>query len=74
MKEETSKVFIDLIAVSHNSQGLGVGHKLVDAVVSKIRTSKDLYVTTQQNNIQVCHFYKKCGFKIADKQYLYIRF
>jgi dTDP-4-amino-4,6-dideoxy-D-galactose acyltransferase len=71
MKEEHSEGFIDLIAVSPEAQGQGVGQQLIDAVEASLGLEKELYVPTQQTNEQACHFYEKCGFKISDKQYIY---
>jgi ribosomal protein S18 acetylase RimI-like enzyme len=69
-KKETDSS-IGLFAVDPIAQGKGVGLKLIQAVESHLGSNKYLVVPTQETNLNACKFYKKLGFKLEYKQYIY---
>jgi ribosomal protein S18 acetylase RimI-like enzyme len=62
---------IGLIAVLPNTQGKGVGSKLIQAVENLLVNETILTVATQEKNKGACAFYNKNGFEIINKQYIY---
>ena len=66
-----NRAFIGLIAVSPNTQGQGVGRKLIQAVENSLAVETFLTVPTQEINTRACNFYIKTGFEIIHKQYIY---
>lgn len=70
----TYKVFdnfatIGLLAINPESQGKGIGSKLVESVENKLSAKgiKELRIPTQLQNIPACHFYTKLGYSINEK-------
>lgn len=62
---------IELIAVTPEARGEGLGKKLIDAVEAKLKPNTLLTVPTQETNIKACSFYLKSGFKIKNKIFIY---
>ncbi len=64
---------IGLIAVAQDSQGLGIGKKLVNRTIHYFHSKgiESLDVVTQNANKDACDFYKKIGFKILNIKNVY---
>jgi dTDP-4-amino-4,6-dideoxy-D-galactose acyltransferase len=64
---------IGLIAVAQDSQGLGIGKKLVNRTIQYYHSKgiDNLDVVTQNANKNACDFYKKIGFKILNIKNVY---
>ena len=64
---------IGLIAVAPDSQGLGIGKKLVNRIIHYYHSKgiENLDVVTQNANKNACDFYKKIGFKILNIKNVY---
>jgi len=60
---------IGLIAVSPNTQGRGLGKKLLQYAENFCykKNIKTLFITTQLENAPACNFYTKMGYEISDK-------
>ena len=72
-KISDSKSIIGLISVDENSQGKGIGKRLIKnlcKITNKLNLNK-IEVATQLDNIQALNFYKKCGFEITSITYIY---
>ncbi len=63
---------IGLIAVNPNSQGKGIGAKLVQHLENLAfeKGIKQIMIPTQMNNISACNFYSKQGYAIKSKTYI----
>lgn len=63
---------IGLLSVDKNSQGKGIGTKLLKCIENKLynQNIKNLYIPTQEINFQACNFYKKNGYSIDNKIYI----
>lgn len=63
---------IGLIAVDSNSQGKGIGGKLVNHLESVLhqKAIESLIIPTQLTNLQACNFYKKQGYSIEEIKYI----
>lgn len=59
---------IGLIAVNENTQGKGIGKKLLNEVEKKCfeKGVKKLNIPTQLTNEQACEFYKKNGYSVKN--------
>lgn len=65
---------IGLLAVDEVYRGKGIGQKLVAAVeywAINQKQAGELQVVTQAANLPACMFYKKTGFYLQQKQYVY---
>jgi len=64
---------IGLIAVAQDSQGLGIGKKMVNWTIHYYHSKgiESLDVVTQNANKNACDFYKKIGFKILNIKKVY---
>lgn len=70
-KKDIDNAVIELIAVSENTQGKGIGFKLISAVEANLNPSTNLFVSTQETNNIAMEFYVRNGFRIFDKKYIY---
>ena len=73
LSEKQQSVSIGLFAVAQDSQGLGIGHKLVNRTIHYCQAKgiENLEVVTQNTNKIACDFYKKIGFKILNIKNVY---
>lgn len=64
---------IGLISVAKQYRKRQIGSSLLQKAIhwSFLKRCKSLTITTQFNNISAMNLYKKCGFKIIEKQYYY---
>lgn len=71
--EKKGRADIGLLAVDITARGQRVGHQLVAAAVaqSNILGYTELQVVTQFDNKPACSFYRKCGFKLIQEEYIY---
>jgi len=60
---------IGLIAVSPNSQGKGIGKKLLQCAENYCfkKNIEALFIPTQLENVPACNFYRKMGYEISEK-------
>lgn len=67
IKAPRSALHINDVAVFPEYQGMGIGKKLVEFVISEAKKSKNDYVSLYvwADNIKAIEFYKKIGFEIA---------
>lgn len=70
-KQYDDKASIGLIAVSPNTQGMGIGKKLLNAVEAYLGSGIKLSVSTQETNIRACKFYTSYGFNQTEKHFIY---
>jgi GNAT superfamily N-acetyltransferase len=63
---------IGLIAVDSDSQGKGIGSKLIEAVEHNLYINNifELRIPTQLENKQACNFYTKLGYEVIEKEYI----
>ena len=56
---------IDELVVSKNSQAVGIGKQLIQAVINKCRELGccEVEVSTEKTNMRARRFYKTCGFE-----------
>lgn len=71
LKKSHESAQIGLIAVNPQSQGKGIGKKLIDSVESVLKVDTKLIVATQETNKGACKFYEKLGFRVEKKEYIY---
>ena len=73
LKVSDKNAKVGLIAVDKQSQGKGIGEKLMQGVfkIANELGLTSLEVDTQEINEQAIHFYSKLGMKISSKQYIY---
>jgi uncharacterized protein (UPF0276 family)/GNAT superfamily N-acetyltransferase len=66
---------IGLIGVSKKARGKKVGTVLINYLQNYLydKNYKELQVPTQETNIPAINFYKKLGFKLIKKEYIYHR-
>ena len=71
-KIENKNATIGLIAVASNSQGKGIGGKLLNQIESILdkQNIEKLIIPTQLVNTQACNFYKKHGYFIEETKYI----
>ena len=64
---------VGLISVAKQYRKRHIGLNLLQKAIhwSFLKQCKNLTITTQFNNISAMNLYKKCGFKIIEKQYYY---
>lgn len=64
---------IGLFAVDKAIRGKSIGKKLIKSAERYFLDHgvKEIYVTTQGDNISACQFYKSCGFKIKNRKNVY---
>lgn len=64
---------IGLIAVSEQEQGKSIGKKLVNCAKAWCikNNIQKLTVATQKENEEACKFYKRCGFELAEEDFIY---
>jgi ribosomal protein S18 acetylase RimI-like enzyme len=62
---------IDLLAVSNEHQGKGIGKQLLFAVEQNLEPGLVLSVSTQGANKKAKAFYEKIGFTLTEKLYIY---
>lgn len=60
---------IDLVAVEAQSQGCGLGRKMLDFAAQHIRGPRRMIVGTQLHNLQSLAYYTGYGFRIARSSY-----
>lgn len=73
LKHRNEDLIIELVAVLPEHQGNGIGHKLMLACINfaKKNNFKNIFVTTQYDNKAACNLYKKSGFQIVEKKFIY---
>jgi len=73
IKKRGEVAYIGLMAVHQDYQRQGIGKVLMETVEHwcQEQSLTHLNVITQAENIQACDFYKKCGFHITKKEYVY---
>jgi predicted GNAT family N-acyltransferase len=64
-----SEVQLRFMGVKENTQGLGIGRKLIEYAEAKARTGGASSMILQAREIAV-DFYKKCGYTIIEKSFL----
>lgn len=64
-------VTIELIAVDPKFHGKGIGKDLITSVETELGAGKLLRVATQDWNTGACLFYKKSGFQLETKSFIY---
>ena len=57
------------MAVKENTQGLGIGRKLIEYAESKAKAKGSVTMILQSREIAV-DFYKKCGYVVVEKSFL----
>lgn len=64
---------IGIVAIGEKFRGKGIGSSLMNYYHSQLIREKVMrsVVVTQGVNIDACFFYKKCGYHIINKQYIY---
>lgn len=70
-KQTISLASIDLIAVSPEARGKGIGEKLIEALETILQSNTLLTVSTQKSNLKACKFYKKCSFRLMQQKFIY---
>ncbi|WP_299442085.1 GNAT family N-acetyltransferase [uncultured Aquimarina sp.] len=73
LKKNDSFYQIGLIATSPLHRGLGIGSALLQKVeeIAKSEKNSKIIVVTQLDNETACNFYKKNGYQIKSKEYIY---
>lgn len=68
-KQTEEHATVGLIAVNPNTQGKGIGGKLLNALeyVLAEKKCKVLLIPTQTTNVQACNFYIKQGYQIIEQ-------
>jgi len=63
---------LDALAVKPESQGHGIGHELIQHLITKVRESggKELRTQAGWNQPEVLHFFASTGFKLAPSMIL----
>lgn len=72
-KKTNDLLDISLVAVDENARGKNIGTKLINYTINhgSKRGFNKIQVVTQQNNLPAVNLYKKCGFEIIKKEYIY---
>ena len=60
-----NKEFIGALFVDNDSQGQGIGRKLIEYVLNKFTT---LNLAVYKNNIKSVGFYRKMGFEVISEE------
>ncbi len=64
---------IGLVSVDKNSRGKSIGSKLITFTENKAleNNTRNIQVVTQQNNLPAVNLYRKCGYNLKNKEYVY---
>lgn len=70
---DKNEIIIELVCISNEHQGQGVGRRLIEVVNSfSIKEGISfIKVGTQIENLEAINFYQSCGFKLVDVVYIY---
>lgn len=72
LKEKDEKIWVDLIGISADFQGKGLGDLLIDKCKQYCQENKkELWVITEGENIGASKFYQKNGFLIQDLELVF---
>lgn len=68
LESQDRQVFIKVIAILPDKQGLGIGKRTIDQLIDnlKFRGYESIGLYTDQNNVNAQKCYQKCGFVITD--------
>jgi len=68
LTSQDKQVFIKVIAILPNKQGLGIGKYAIDQLIEnlKFRGYESIGLYTDRNNVKAQKCYQKCGFMITD--------